>query len=145
MENGPVVVQKPPPDKFEPVWKDGEGQYGEGHIAQAGAFDGKRFVEVGNIANFGFYDSFTLAAWIYPTSPTGAIVSRAEDENEGQGFGLYLKDGHLQANLVLRWLDDGARVQSKASVDLNRWSHVILTYDGPEWQAVSASISTASR
>jgi len=130
MENGPVVVQKPAPEVFEPVWKDGDGQYGEGHIGEAGAFDGKRFVEVGNVANFGFYDSFTLAAWIYPTLPTGAIISRAEDENDGQGFGLYLKDGHLQANLVLRWLDDGARVESKAAVELNRWSHVSLTYDG---------------
>jgi hypothetical protein len=57
-------------------------------------------------------------------------VSRAEDESEGQGFGLDLKDGHLQANLVLRWLDDGARVESKTAVELNRWSHVMLTYDG---------------
>ena len=36
-----------------------------------------------------------------------------EDEPEGQGFGLYLKDGHLQANMVQRWLDDGARVESE--------------------------------
>ena len=36
----------------------------------------------------------------------------------------------MQANLVQRWLDDGARVQSEETVELNRWSHVILTYDG---------------
>jgi len=130
MENGPVVTQKPAPEVFEPHWKPAEGQYGAGHAGQAGVFDGERFVEVGNIANFGFYDSFTLAAWIYPTSPTGAIVSRAQDENEGQGYGLYLKNGHLQGNMVQRWLDDGARVESKGTVELNRWSHVILTYDG---------------
>ncbi|HUS05699.1 MAG TPA: DUF1553 domain-containing protein, partial [Bryobacteraceae bacterium] len=53
-----------------------------------------------------------------------------QDQVEGQGFGLYLKDGHLQANLVQRWLDDGARVQSEAAIELNRWSHVMLTYDG---------------
>ncbi|MFN7996866.1 MAG: DUF1553 domain-containing protein [Bryobacteraceae bacterium] len=130
MENGPVVVDKAPPPVFEPVWKDGSAEYGEGHRGKAGVFDGKRFVEVGNVANFGFYDSFTLAAWIYPASPTGAIVSRALDESEGGGFGLYLKDGHVQANMVQRWLDDGARVESQESVPLNRWSHVMVSYDG---------------
>ncbi len=135
MENGPVAEQKPPPEVIEPAWKDGDAQYAEGHHGQAGVFDGKRYVEVGNVANFGFYDAFTLAGWIYPTAATGAIVSRAVDESEGQGFGLYLKDGRLQANMVLRWLDDGARVESKAVVPLNRWSHVILTYDGSRMAA----------
>ena len=32
--------------------------------------------------------------------------------------------------MVQRWLDDGARVESEATVPLNRWSHVMLTYDG---------------
>ena len=98
--------------------------------SQAAAFDGKRYVEVGNVATFGFYDSFTLAAWIYPTAASGAIVTRAQDEPEGSGFGLNLRNGHLEANLVLRWLDDGARVESESTVPLNRWSHVVLTYDG---------------
>lgn len=130
MENGPVIVQQPDPAAIEPVWKDGAPQYEAGHSGRAAAFDGKRYIEVGNVANFGFYDSFTLAAWILPTSPSSAIITRAADETEGQGFGLYLKDGHLQANLVQRWLDDGARVKSERTVELNRWSHVALTYDG---------------
>lgn len=129
MENGPVVVESSP-TVIQPEWKNGEAEYVEGRSGKAGSFDGKRFIEVGNIANFGFYDAFTIAAWIYPTAPTGAIISRAKDEVEGQGLGLYLKDGHLQANLVQRWLDDGARVESESAVALNRWSHVTLTYDG---------------
>ncbi|MDQ6699087.1 MAG: DUF1549 domain-containing protein, partial [Acidobacteriota bacterium] len=95
-----------------------------------GSFDGKRSFDVGDLASFGFYDSFTLSAWIHPTAPTGAIISRAQDETQGQGFGLYLKDGHLQGILAMRWLDDGARVESESAIPLNRDSHVILTYDG---------------
>jgi hypothetical protein len=129
MENGPVVVESTPM-VIEPAWKGGEALYVNALAGSAGSFDGKRFVEVGNIADFGFYDAFTLAAWIYPTAGSGAILSRAQDESEGEGVGLYLKDGHLQANLVQRWLDDGARVESVATVELNRWSHVTLTYDG---------------
>jgi Protein of unknown function (DUF1553)/Protein of unknown function (DUF1549)/Concanavalin A-like lectin/glucanases superfamily/Planctomycete cytochrome C len=132
MENGPVaaVTETASPAVIEPEWKDGTAQYGPGLFGRAAIFDGKRYVHVGNVADFGFYDSFTLAAWIHPTAATGAIVSRAQDQAEGQGFGLYLKDGHLHANLVQRWLDDGARVESQAVVELNRWSRVILTYDG---------------
>ena len=129
MENGPVVVESSPA-VIQPVWKSGEAEYVAGRSGQAGSFDGKRFIEVGNITNFGFYDAFTIAAWINPTSPTGAIISRAQDEAEGQGLGIYLKNGHLQANLVQRWLDDGARVESESTVALNQWSHVTLTYDG---------------
>ncbi len=144
MENGPVAVESAA-TVIEPVWKSGEAQYVDGRSSRAGSFDGKRFLEVGNIANFGFYDAFTLAAWIYPTAGTGAIVSRAQDEVEGQGLGLYLKDGHLQANLVQRWLDDGARVESEATVEseslvardahLRRVSGGARHPDLPEWGA----------
>ena len=41
-----------------------------------------------------------------------------QDEVDGGGLGLYLHNGHLQANMVLRWLDDGARVESEATVEL---------------------------
>jgi hypothetical protein len=92
--------------------------------------DGKNFVDLGNVANFGFYDKFTLSAWINPTAPTGAIVTRTEDIDQGDGYGLYLKSGKVAAVMVRRWLDDGARLETESSVPLNRWSHVILTYDG---------------
>ena len=81
-------------------------------------------------ANFGFQSKFTLAAWIYPTADTGAIVTRTKDAEEDTGYGLYLKDGKLQANLILRWLDDGARVETVKPIELNRWQHVMMTYDG---------------
>ena len=72
----------------QPVWKDGEGAYAAGSGRPA-AFDGKRYVDVGNVGNFGFYDSFTLAAWINPAAAVRArIVSRAADEAEGQGLEL---------------------------------------------------------
>jgi hypothetical protein len=121
MENGPAMDKAPAPVSLTPVWKDGGAEF---------AFDGKRYVEVGNVANFGFYDSFTLSAWINPTAANGTIISRAMDEPEGQGYALSLKDGHLYGSMAQRWLDDGGRVESETAVPLNRWSHVMLTYDG---------------
>jgi hypothetical protein len=119
MENGPVERTVAFTGKAE--WKGG---------GNGGEFDGARYVDVGNVGNFGFYDSFTLSAWIKPSSSAGTIISRALDEPEGKGFGLVLTNGHLGANLIQRWLDDGVRIESEATVPLNQWSHVSLTYDG---------------
>jgi hypothetical protein len=128
MENGPV--QQEVSFTSQARWRDGADQYAAGPVGQAGDFDGKRYVDVGNVGNFGFYDSFTLSAWIYPTTGGGAIVSRALDEAEGKGFALCLNNGHLAASLIQRWLDDGVRLESEASIPLHRWSHVALTYNG---------------
>jgi hypothetical protein len=125
MENNPVLDVKTQIVKG-PSWKDGAPSFDQ----RAAAFDGKRFVEVGDLARFGFYDSFTVSAWIYPKTINGAIVTRAFDDAEGQGWALVMKDGHLQASLIQRWLDDGARVESEATVPLNQWSHVAFSYDG---------------
>jgi uncharacterized protein DUF1553/uncharacterized protein DUF1549/concanavalin A-like lectin/glucanase superfamily protein/cytochrome c len=94
------------------------------------SFDGKRSVDVGDVAGFGFYDKFTLSAWVRPAALTGAIITRAEDVPEGEGYGLYLKDGRLQVNLVKRWLDDALRVETDRALELNQWRHVLMTYDG---------------
>jgi hypothetical protein len=110
--------------------RDGAAQFETGRIGDAASFDGKRFVSAGDIGAFGFQDRFTIAAWIYPTAATGAIVTRTKDVEEESGYGLYLKDGKLQANLIVRWLDDGARVETVKPVELNRWQHVMMTYDG---------------
>jgi len=118
--------------KGHPEWKDGESAYGAGPSKQAAEFDGKRFIDVGNVGAFGFYDSFTLSAWIDPASNSGTIVSRAPEESESKGWGLFLKDGRLSLVLAARWLDDGIRIESKEPLPLDRWSHVAFTYDGSQ-------------
>src|SRR5688572_5228815 len=45
-------------------------------------FDGQRFDNLGDQANFSFYDKFTLAARIYPATTSGAIIARAEMVSE---------------------------------------------------------------
>jgi len=111
-------------------WTITRGMVAQRRLAGRNLFDGKRSVEVGDVAQFGFYDKFTLSAWIRATAPTGAIITRAEDVAEGEGYGLYLKDGKLKANLVKRWLDDALRVETEHTLELNQWHHVLMTYNG---------------
>jgi len=110
-------------------WQQGEPEYGPGKLGQGAQFDGRRFLDGGDAANFGFYDQFTLAAWIHPTAASGAVLTRTQDLPEGDGWGLLLKDGKVQLNLVQRWLDDALRVETADALPLNRWSHVLVSYD----------------
>ncbi len=93
-------------------------------------FDGKFFITVGDKAEFGFLDKFTVSAWVNASAPNGAIVGRGKDLPEATGYNLLLSNGHVQFDLVQRWLDDGLRVETEESLPLNTWHHVAATYDG---------------
>ena len=54
-----------------------------------------------------------MAAWIYPTAPSGAIVTRDEDIVEPNGHGLNLRDGKIQYNYVTKWVDEGIRLRTR--------------------------------
>ncbi len=112
------------------VLEDGLPRFVAGRVGQAASFDGKRFIDAGDLAPFSFYEPFTLAAWIYPTAPDGTIVARSESDSEEKGYGMRLQDGKVQVNLVTRWLDDALRVETEAPLALERWHHVLFTYDG---------------
>jgi hypothetical protein len=108
---------------------DGAAEFAQGRYGQAVVLDGKRYLEAGNIGNFGFQSKFTVAAWFKTESPDGILVSRAEDREEQPGWGIHLKDGKLQVNLIQRWLDDCLRVETEQPVPLHQWAHVAVTYD----------------
>jgi len=94
-----------------------------------GRFDGKRVENLGDKGSFSFYSKFTAAAWVQPDSKTAPIVTKAQDKEDGEGWGLYLVDGHLQVNLIKRKLDDSIRVQTKNVFPPGR-HHVAMSYDG---------------
>jgi hypothetical protein len=128
------LVQKLPLSEIPKAGRvDGRLAFTDGPLGQAAEFDGQTYVDVGNVGNFGFYDKFTLAAWVYPTGQDGAIVSRMNDTAYAEGYALGLENGKVQLNLSKRWLDDALRVETKASLSPNRWHHVLATYDGSRW------------
>jgi hypothetical protein len=101
-----------------------------GILGGAARFDGSRVVNEGDKGEFGFYDKFSVTAWIKADAKTGPIVTRADEKLDGEGWGLYLHEGKLQVNLIKRRLDDAIRVETKSAVDPGGWRHVAMTYDG---------------
>jgi hypothetical protein len=94
-------------------------------------FDGKRFIDAGDVAKFGYFDKFSISAWITLNDKRGGtIVSRMTDEHQADGWYLQVVNGHLQFNLVKRWLDDSIRVEAKTPLEARRFTHVMAVYDG---------------
>jgi hypothetical protein len=89
----------------------------------------------GDAAEFSYLDPFTYAAWINPAAPDGAILTRLDDYIESQGHGLYLINGRVRMHLTHRFTDLGWRVETAEPVSLNRWHHVLVTYDGKRMAA----------
>ena len=111
-----------------PEWSPRRGLVAR-HTA-AERLDGKQGVSLGDTASFGFLDKFTLAVWVKPESTDGVLIARAEvDDPEPKGYGLYLKNGKVQLNLVQRWLDDALRIETEQALEPGRWHHVAATYD----------------
>ncbi len=110
-------------------WLEPEGQSLRFKLDDT-AFDGQRAESRGDVANFNYQDAFSLAAWIRPDSPNGAIVSRMEDYYEGEGYGLFLLDGRIRLHIIRRFTDIGLRLETEQAVAMNRWQHVLVTYDG---------------
>ncbi len=111
---------------------DGEATYVPGKLGTAVQLDGRSFVDAGDVADYTFYDKFTLAAWIYlDDAGDGLIISHTPDMAKQEGYSLAVEGGRLQLNLVKRWLDDALRVQTAAAVlKSGAWHHVAATYDG---------------
>jgi hypothetical protein len=110
---------------------DGAASFVPGPRGQAAAFDGQRYLDAGDVADFGFFDKFSLAAWVRPDGPAGGtIISRMADVDRGDGFSLSLEQGKVHVHLVKRWLDDAIRVQTQRALEPGHWHHVLATYDG---------------
>lgn len=109
----------------------GAPQFVPGKFAQAIELDGQQSLNGGELARFGYYDKFSAGAWVYlEESAGGAILAKMDDDANSKGWNLHLADGHVQANLVVRWLDDSLRVQTQTKLTPGRWQHVMMTYDG---------------
>ena len=128
--DGTLVPNQTKP-KVEPHLRDGKPQYTRGPAGSAFALDGRAFLDAGDVAAFGYFDKFTLSAWIKPAgSRRGTIFSRMVDLPDGEGYSVVLDRGKIQVNLVQRWLDDAIRVETAAVILADKWTHVAVTYDG---------------
>jgi hypothetical protein len=75
---------------------------------------------------------FSFGAWLYlpDNKATGSVLARMGDSPEHRGWDLWIENGRVGAHLVHRWPDDGLKVLAGDPLAANRWTHVLVTYDG---------------
>ena len=99
-----------------------------GRAGSMAAFDGNGAVNLGDLADYDFYDKFTLAARIRPAEATGGILSRYTPAPKG--YGIFLIDGKLQFRIDTTSISDRMRIEADTPILLDEWTHVAATYDG---------------
>lgn len=114
------------------VWRDGEGAFTSGRFEQSAQFDGRRWIEIADAADFGEDEAFVISCWIMPTSAKAmTVLARMDHDNSSRGYELrHEANGRLQALFSGRILDDLIRIETKTSLPGGQWSHVLVSYDG---------------
>ena len=109
----------------------GNAAFGDGIVGGAAKFDGKSFIDAGDVGEFRDDEKFTLSAWIYPTAGTGR--HRHPRSRRGRGR----RDTRCSSRTARStWASPmgGCSTQSafetEKPIELNRWHHVLGVYDG---------------
>ena len=109
----------------------GKAARAAGHSGNALQLDGSNYVEVGNAFGFDRTSKFSYGAWVYPAADENmAVLSRMEDTADTRGYDLFLSDRRVFVHLIHKWESDAIRVNTKAQIELNKWTHLFVTYDG---------------
>ena len=114
------------------TWHDGPAKFTAGRIGPAAEFDGKRWLDAGDVGDFGEDESFAISCWVKPGGNKAmTILARMDHENASRGYELRIEaSGRLQAVFAGRILDDVIRVETQEPLATDRWSHLFVSYDG---------------
>ncbi len=105
----------------------------DGHIGQAIQLGGDDGVQL-QVGNFPRWQPFTVSLWMRVADHKERAVvfhrSRAWTDAASRGYELLIIDGHLQASLIHFWPGNAVSVRSEAPLPLDRWVHVVMSWDG---------------
>ena len=126
------LVSHYPLDEIGERWAlNGKPLVAAGRIGKAVHLDGKSWIDIYEAGAFGFFDKFSMGAWVKPDGAAGgAILSKMVDTDRADGYSLSLIEGKIHVQLVKRWLDDAIRVETVEALKADEWRHVFITYDG---------------
>jgi len=91
-------------------------------------------VVIPDVAHYSRHDAFSFSLWIKPgeLNERGVIyrLSRGWDDAGSIGYELTKLDGRLSAKLVNFWPGNSLCVETDEVLEVDKWHHVAVTYDG---------------
>ncbi|WP_425617282.1 DUF1553 domain-containing protein [Anatilimnocola sp. NA78] len=101
-----------------------------GQIGNALLLNGQTSLELPHVPALAGDGSWTLSAWIFPTTEDDmSLVAQVDDVLYQRGWEWSLHEGALQVRLTQRRGEDELVVRAKQPVALRRWQHVAARYD----------------
>jgi uncharacterized repeat protein (TIGR01451 family) len=93
-----------------------------GNFCNSGFFDGRAIVEVADSPLFDYTTQLSASAWIYPTAypPSELYSILSNDVNY---------EFHINSAGRLYWWWNASTLTSNASIPLNQWTHIAITFD----------------
>lgn len=86
------------------------------------------------VGNFRRSEPFSVALWMNtPDEKERAVVfhrSRAWTDAASRGYQLLIEDGRLSASLIHFWPGNAIRIRTREKIPVDRWIHVVMSYDG---------------
>ncbi len=109
---------------------DGKPIWGKGLSGNALTLDGSTSAAINGL-NFDRNNAFSYGAWVYPTDAGSlTVISHMDDKTGIRGWDLFMQNGTVFAHFIHEWETSVLRVNTKATLPLNKWTHLFVTYDG---------------
>ncbi|XZE51400.1 DUF1553 domain-containing protein [Planctomycetaceae bacterium SH139] len=81
--------------------------------------------------------AFSVSAWLWLPADNlgGAVLARMDEGNDFRGWDLWLENGRLGSHIIHAWPDNALKVVCQDPLPKQRWTHVVVSYDGSAKQA----------
>jgi len=106
-----------------------------GHLGQALACDGDGGVSLQGTGGLTRHDPLTISLWLRPgeRNARAAILHTSgfyTNDADGSGIELLLEHGRLRWSVIHLWPGSAASIQTTEPLPLDRWTQVIVRWDG---------------
>ncbi len=89
-------------------------------------------VSIPEVGDFDREQPFSVAAWVKVATndSSGALCARMDDGNNFRGWDLWVQQRRIGMHVIDTWPGNAVKVVSKAALPVDKWTHVVVTYDG---------------
>jgi hypothetical protein len=89
-------------------------------------------VEIADAGNTAGDQGFSISAWVSlgRRGQTGAILARMDNTQAHRGWDLWLEGDKVGMHIIDAWPDNALKVVSQKPLEVRKWTHITVTYDG---------------
>ncbi len=93
-------------------------------------FDGRTWLDLGQVFEVRQTLPFTIECWMRPEAPGGPIFSQIDSEHGSRGFDVRVSDGRIVVRLVDQWPTRAVQVATTERLQTDHWYHLSVTFNG---------------